>query len=382
MTEGGQSSQPPSSRFGSLRSHGSATPTPLYPPRGGGEGWGQRPSGSWRLGLGGGVSSGKTLFPGALKVAVNAAGANARGHGLRIIAVNDAATSHMSEATDALGRMGNLPPATVDASELRWVFSGKLTNPRMSERHLRYPGWLSRTVRFELDLREPPGEDYGQEYPASGPRVPTINESVAALARSDGIIFLFDPVAEAEHRYSAKFFADTLAMLNTMSVRDGRSAGRYLPQRLAVCVTKFDDDRVFHRAAAAGLVFGDAKGTLRVPDRLAAEFFEFICKDTGQANGLHLLEAVRNNFRPRSVRYFVTSAVGFSAASAGDMTGGPILRRDPNIQGSGQGGPQQVREQARPINVLEPLLYLVRNVRRGRALQEMRERMTADRPGP
>lgn len=369
------------SRIDALREDSTPRSAPSRPPGGAAGRLASAFSRPMRIGLWGGVSSGKTLFTGALEIAANAAGAAVQGHGVRVIAANDEATHHMKEATTALGRKGNLPPATVEATDLRWVFSGKLTYPSASGRRFHLPAWLSRTVRFELDVRDPPGGDYRNvDLTSTRPSAEAqINQSVEALTRADGLIYLFDPIAAAEDNEFPEYFTDTLARLNTVSVADGRQ-GRYLPQRLAVCVTKFDDDRVFRRAVAAGLVYSDPAGALRVPgNRLAGEFFELICKDTGHTNALHLLESIRNNFSPRSVRYYVTSAVGFSSGSASTASADPILRYRPNVQESVD-NQRRVIEQARPINVLEPVLDLVRLVRRDQILRASRARLGEEAP--
>jgi len=319
------------------------------------------PADAVRIGLWGGVSSGKTLFAGALQIAVNALGAQAEGAGLRSTPMNADARHHMREAFGALGKNGDLPPATVNARDLRWTFSGKLQDPEAMRRGLHVPSRMYRSVQFELDLRDPPGGDYDND-----PEGSEVNESINKLIRADGVIYLFDPIAAARDKTFEALFLDTLARLSANSVAGGR-VERYLPQRLAVCVTKFDDERVFERAISAGLVFGGVDGMLRVPTgRYSQQFFKLLCEDSDDTNALHLLQAIRNNFRPKSVRYYVTSALGFSAEHDGSSRPWPEFRRYPNVRDTA-GGHQGVREQARPINVIEPLLYLVRQTRRDRA---------------
>src|SRR5580698_800163 len=89
------------------------------------------PAGAVRIGLWGGVHSGKTLFAGALQLAVNALGAKGHGDGLRPIPMNVDARSHTMEALGALGKNSDLPASTVNARDLRWTFSGNLHDPEM-----------------------------------------------------------------------------------------------------------------------------------------------------------------------------------------------------------------------------------------------------------
>ena len=314
-----------------------------------------------RIGLWGGVHSGKTLFAGALQIAVNALGAKGDGVGLRSTPMNVDAHRHMMEAFGALGKNSDLPASTVNARDLRWTFSGKLQDPEMQRPGLDVRSWMYRSVQFELDLRDPPGSDYDDD-----PEGEEINESIRKLISADGIIYLFDPIADGRDERFEALFLDTLSRLSANSIVKGR-VDRYLRQRLAVCVTKFDDHRVFNKALSAGLVFSDTTGRLWVPPgKYSQQFFELLCEDSDGTNALHLLQAIRNNFRPKSVRYYATSALGFSGERGEGDPPWPKLRRYPNVMDTA-GDHQAVREQARPVNVIEPLLYLVRQTRRDRA---------------
>jgi hypothetical protein len=220
---------------------------------------------------------------------------------------------------------------------------------------------MHRSVQFELDLRDPPGVHYDNDSEGE-----EINESIRKLITADGIIYLFDPIAEGRDEKFETLFLHTLSRLSANSVVEGK-VDRYLPQRLAVCITKFDDHRVFDRAVSAGLVFSDRAGMLRVPTgKYSRQFFELLCEGSDDTNALHLLQAIRNNFRPKSVRYYVISALGFSGKRDGGDPPWPKLRRYPNVMDTA-GGHEGVREQARPVNVVEPLLYLVSQTRRDRA---------------
>jgi len=319
------------------------------------------PADAVRIGLWGGVHSGKTLFAGALQIAVNALGARGDGAGLRSTPMNVDARRHMMEAFSALGKNSDLPASTVNARDLRWTFSGKLQDPEMRRTGVNALSWMYRSVQFELDLRDPPGSDYDND-----PEGEEINESIRKLISADGIIYLFDPIIDGRDARFETLFLDTLSRLSASSIVRGK-VDRYLPQRLAVCVTKFDDDRVFKRAVSAGLVFSDTVGRLRVPTgKSSRAFFELLCESSGDDNSLHLLHAIRNNFRPESVRYYITSALGFCGERGDAKPPWPGLRRYPNVMDTA-GNHQGVREQARPVNVIEPLLYLVRQTRRDRA---------------
>jgi hypothetical protein len=292
---------------------------------------------------------------------VNALGAKGDGGGLRSTPMNVDARRHMMEAFGALGKNSDLPASTVNARDLRWIFSGKLQDPETKRTGLHARSWMSRSVQFELDLRDPPGSDYDD-----GLETEEVNESIRKLISADGIIYLFDPIAEGRDEKFETLFLHTLSRLSASSLVKGR-IDRYLPQRLAVCITKFDDQRVFDRAVSAGLVFTDQAGVLRVPaGAYSRQFFELLCEGSEDSNALHLLQAIRNNFRPKSVQYYVTSALGFSGDQGRGNSPWPKLRRYPNVTDTA-GNHQAVREQARPINVIEPLLYLVRQTRRDRA---------------
>ena len=218
------------------------------------------------------------------------------------------------------------------------------------------------SVSFRLDLRDAPGGDFGKLY--DGAVDPATNsEGIDSLLTADGLIYLFDPATASADGGSIDYFSDALIALKRRGLNGGIDSDGYLKKHLAVCVTKLDDNEVFRRAAKAGLIYSDKGGNVRVPDHLAEEFFALLCRARDMERAEKILDDIKSSFR--SPRYFVASSIGFSAESQrDDGQAGPLIYCDPNVEDDGDG--KVVRPPAHPINVLEPVLYLFRQVQRDR----------------
>ena len=69
------------------------------------------------------------------------------------------------------------------------------------------------------------------------------------LEKSSGIVFFYDPIREFEHGDAFRHTFGVLAQLDAQMKRRGK-----LPHHVAVCVTKFDEQRVFDAAARMRMV--------------------------------------------------------------------------------------------------------------------------------
>lgn len=164
-------------------------------------------------------------------------------------------------------------------------------------RRKRFLRFRTDTVRvaFDLAVTDRPGADF-----------------TAPDDSCSGIVYFFDPTRSADDGA-----ADAIAE----AAGDGP-----VPHPLAVCVTKYDEPDVLAEARAAGvLAVDDEGGTPTVPIDFAERFFDHLCDTGGRAA---VREAIKRHFAPESVRYFTTSSIGF--------------HHDP----------------VRPVNVLEPLLWV------------------------
>ena len=86
-----------------------------------------------------------------------------------------------------------------------------------------------------------------------------------------------------------------------------------LPHHVAVCVTKFDEQRVFDAAARMRMVeYDDAPpGFPRVPEVDAREFFARLCAVSRTNTAHRVLPLLEQTFDTSRIRFFVTSAIGF-----------------------------------------------------------------------
>jgi hypothetical protein len=130
-------------------------------------------------------------------------------------------------------------------------------------------------------------------------------------------------------------------------------------------VTKFDHPDVYRRAKRGGYrTFSPYDPYLfpRVPDEFAEEFFVNLVKEADKGNAELVPNALRAFFRPERVQFFVTSAIGFHLSkSSSRFQEGDFMNLVPK-----GGGDFQIRGPIHPINVVEPLLWLGRNMSGGR----------------
>jgi hypothetical protein len=334
-----------------------------------------------RIGLWGAPSSGKTTFLAALRLAVEASDSE-----LRLFGQDDASTDFLASTTDQLKRQRVFPPATeILPPNLSWTLS------RMREIRVPIAGSWNRRLRLTrghrephrvyLDLLDAPGGIFSSSGPQeagpgepsrlrfadgqdamSAPRTSDNSEDeerlVSHLAVCDGLLFLFDPTREREMRDAYNYFQRTVLQISQRAVQ-GRY-DHYLPHHLAVCITKFDHPHVYEPAFKMGRVSlaSGEYGFPRVAENNAVRLFRELYTDQIGQTVNDLLDGIKNHFHPDRTRYFVTSAVGFYLD--------PDLRRfrpdDYWNVVQEENGPDRIRGDIHPINVVEPLIWLAEHV--------------------
>ncbi len=326
-----------------------------------------------RIGLWGAPQSGKTTFLAALQIAIVN---QSNGDGWLITGVDDAASDFLSANTSLMNRRRTFPSATTGIRELRWRFVSPTRGGERWWRRFSRATASGQTV-FEVQLLDVSGgmfasapdnsigfgesslfaeEDGLDAFDEPEDQDPD-NQLLEHLATCDGIVYLFDPVRE---RDSYEFFQRTLEQLARRSYEMGRLNDGRLPHHLAVCVTKFDDPTVFRKAHHYGVVLtGDDRAMIpAVPDSLAGEFFQKLCNDRDGASAPLVLKSIERYFHTRRVGYFVSSAIGFYIGASG-----VFQRRDfANVETTSE-GEARIRGQVMPINVLEPFLWLEKQIR-------------------
>ncbi len=155
-------------------------------------------------------------------------------------------------------------------------------------------------------------------------------------------------------------------MLGGPGVTDGK-----LPHHLAVCVTKFDDFKVLETARRLRLLDADPDDSFGIPRVSAAdakELFQQLCAVSASGNADMVLNAITRFFHEDRIRYFVTSSIGFyihpkrMIFDIDDYQNlVPIVSKPAGGQpaaGGASGSGLRIRGEVRPINVMEPMLWL------------------------
>jgi hypothetical protein len=343
------------------------------PPNGHGPGYGQRPpavppmpsGGEWlpddedpgsadaramRIGIWGPPGSGKTTYLAALQHDAASRIQDEIGN-WRIIARNDVSEQLLTEWTQLLVAEQQFPEATAlgQLTDLRWHFMGDLANSRFVRRRMirRRTEPLS---EFDLELIDVSGEAFGyrpsQAMPAS-----IVQQALAHLARSDGLIFLFDPITERERPSVVTYVQRVLNNLARRMLNEGRMRDGYLPHYVSVCIAKTDDAELTDRARLAGLVNTGRDGIDRVLNDQAEGLFNAICDggfwehdDRSNGGAVLVRNQLRQYFHPSRIRYYATSAIGHQNLATRDG----VLKINGPIQ---------------PYNVLEPLVELYMQLR-------------------
>jgi hypothetical protein len=324
------------------------------------------------LGLLGPPASGKTTFLAALPIA-----AEQYAPGWMFYGANDVAHDFLQEYLRRLRSTRTLPAATMALQpEMRFVVKGV-------RRVGRRDGLFTRTRRVQsavyLDVLDAPGGMYAWSGPSEAggdlgsgatPTTPVDGQEsdrdrlIRHVAGSSGLILLVDPVLADSPGNDAYDYIKGILMDITRRTALS-SPDEFLPQHLAVCMTKCDHPAVYDRACEFGLVTegADSRGFPEVSDQHAREFFDELCgnsRHTGpRGRASELRDAILHSFSPRRTRFFLTSSLGFGEHPVtGDFDPG-----DPTsviYKTNADDGHEQpwLTGPIRPVNIFEPVLWL------------------------
>jgi len=298
----------------------------------------------------GAPSSGKTTFLGALSIALSRRG----GKDWNVAGADESSEQVLIKLTTALSRGQTFPTATKAIDQYSWVLHGQVSE--VTGKRFRKKERI-RPVTVGLDLVDASGEITDPEQVGFSIR----KELLEHLVQSRGIVYMFDPIREHEEQDAYDHTFGMLAQLTRrLSEEDGWD-GR-LPHHVAVCVTKFDEVRVFETAAKMDLltVGEDSYGFPRVHGDDAQELFRRLCQVTGSGNAGMVPNLLEQYFRPERIRYFVTTAVGFYVnpfTNTYDPDDPQNLLPDEKAERG-----WRIRGPLHPINVVEPVLWLCHNL--------------------
>lgn len=294
----------------------------------------------------GAPSSGKTTFLAALSLALNRVGGD-----WNVTGADEASEEMLIRLTVELTRGQAFPEATRAIEQYAWVLNGRITE--VTGRRFRKQRRI-RPVMMGLDLVDASGEITGPERITYTVR----RDLIEHLAQSRGIVYMFDPIREHDE---GDAFDHTFGMIVQLARRlaDNPNFDGRLPHYVAVCVTKFDEVRVFETAHKLDLLtvdLDDPYGFPRVHDDDAREFFRTLCQVSESGNAEMVLNALEQYFQPDRIKYFVTSAIGFYV----DHRSRVYDPDDPQnlLPDDKAPGKVRIRGPVHPINVVEPLLWL------------------------
>jgi energy-coupling factor transporter ATP-binding protein EcfA2 len=272
-----------------------------------------------------------------------------------VLFTRDAASQRrLDEMSSALTSEGGFPLPTQTVDTVQWILGGTVER---TERKGRFGGVvkIKDPVEITLRLTDAPGGLGQTDRIGRADR----NELVKQLAESRAILYMFDPIREFTH---GDAFQRTDSLLSELmgEVSQQPGFGGKLPHRLAVCVTKLDDPRVFTTADELGMLVPDDNrwGFPRVDEGDAQALFQALGTISKSGNGDAVPRLLERYFYPGRISYFVTSAVGFMVNKRTKR----FDRRDTENVYRTASGASLVRGPVHPINVVEPVLWIVRQL--------------------
>lgn len=304
----------------------------------------------------GASATGKTTFLGVLDIALNR-----KDYGLTMTGANDASVDMLIEMTETINDRHEFPPATQSIDVFKWdIFSVRPPQP------LAGTGTApSRPFKITLKLTDPSGELMRTSRRSDPDRKKLIDD----IVDSAGILFMFDPIREFEQ---GDAFSTTNGLLKQlMSAYANKDPDKFtgrLPHYVAVCITKFDEPRILETARRLGVLRRDPHDPHDLPwvhDNDARKLLNNLALVSGSGDGEMIVNALNTHFYPERVQYFVTSAVGFYV----DPQTKKFDIDDPqNLvkNSAGMAKSARIRGPVRPINIVEPVLWLSEHISQSR----------------
>jgi hypothetical protein len=297
----------------------------------------------------GASGTGKTTFLGVLDIALNR-----KDYGLTMTGANDASVDMLIEMTETINDKREFPPATQSIDVFKWdIFS--VRSPRSSPGGT--AGSPAASSKITLKLTDPSGELMRTSRRSDPDRKKLIDD----IVDSAGILFMFDPIREFEQ---GDAFSTTNGLLKQLmsafAIRDPDTFTGRLPHHVAVCITKFDEPRILETARRLGILRRDPHDPHDVPsvhNHDARKLMNSLALVSGSGDGEMIVNALNTHFHPDRVQYFVTSAVGLYV----DPQTKKFDIDDPqNLvkNSAGMAKSAHIRGPVRPINIVEPVLWL------------------------
>lgn len=288
------------------------------------------------IALWGGPGSGKTTFLAALRVATlrdhdGQWNMNARDD------LRPGSAAFFAEGTRML-QSGRFLPATEGKNQpVACTVSGILAPKRWS-----WPEWFRFWCRRHINCTL-----YVEDYPGGALLYADYQSELwRYLADCTGFIYLYDPQLDATDTTNFAYLDQAIDFVATV-VHDRQKADQFstrLPHYVAICITKFDHPDTLKRLDEAGLVVWGANGAPTVLDQDADKAFRHLAHPD-------LVARLERSFMPSRIHCFVTSSIGFYRQASGQVDRQDLYNIVP--------GENRLRGEAHPINVVEPLIWIV-----------------------
>lgn len=301
----------------------------------------------------GAPGSGKTTLLAALSIALTR-----RNDDWKIIGADPASTDYLIEKTDELSRGRVFPEASRLLERYRWMLIGHPETPN-DDRGNRKAGPVPET-RIGINMSDAPGGLFapGRRGSDGGPADLRQRELLDNLSEGRGIVFLFDPIREFEVGDAYDHLHAPLTRLAERMLSAGQLTQGRLPHFIAVCITKFDDPRVLQTAQEENILTFDPDDPYEFP-RVTSEdapvLFRQLCKVSATGDADLVLNSLGKFFHADRIRFFVTSSIGFYLDRRTNLFD---WHDYVNLLPEDAGNGLRIRGQVRPINVVEPMLWL------------------------
>jgi hypothetical protein len=311
----------------------------------------------------GAPGSGKTTLLAALDIALTRKNTD-----WKIVGADPASIDYLIEKTMALSAGKAFPEASRALERYHWLLIG----PEEPRNGLwRRKAKSSGPPRIGISLLDAPGGWFGGRRRAPVDQETPLDQQVLLdnLVQSKGIVFLFDPIREFKVGDAFDHLHAPLTRLAGRVLGSEGSIGGKLPHHIAVCITKFDDPRVLATAERIGVLdiaADDPHDFPRVKDEDAPQLFQELCAISASGNADMVLNALDKFFQRDRIKFFVSSSIGFYLDQRTNVFNPEDFQNlipeepDPSAPSSGQGF--RIRGQLHPINVVEPMLWLGRQL--------------------
>lgn len=320
-----------------------------------------------RIGLWGSTQSGRTTFLTVLGTVFKEWTGPENGEQWRVVAASRKTSLLLEKWGAPLLNEQRFPPASAPLP------GGEPMSFRLERRRPRgrgLVGWLrpERVADITVALQD----RAGQEWVGAKRSV----NAVRYLANSDALVYFFDPTHDTDlddadepprEWRSADFFNVVETDLGMLAAREGRVHKGFLPQHIAVCVPKLDEQPVFDRA----LELMDSDPGTKLPwvsPVKARLLFEMLANEQRSVEADYLPARLRRTFDPKRTSYHALSSVGFWVPEDGELNWKDVCNvvRVPSSPGAEP--ERRLRGPIRPVHILDPLISLVGRAgkRRGR----------------